>query len=234
MAAAWAGEPHWASRMHQDCVRFIRLPDQLIQQRIKHRFIPFLLWNWLTSPPSARERHKEPTQARPLTAERARAHARTLCQKEPRRRSQLQPGHCGKLHLFFHVSWNDVWRFLCSPAHHHHHHQCTYTVQDTHQSTEDMASVFHFPPQSKAKVWAWTAIPTFPRRHPVPLQIRHDKHLTQELDLSLHPWTEFQTSHWFCTPPGPDLLLLVSSWTKTRRSLSGPGEAGGEGGLVLD
>lgn len=76
MAAAWAGEPHWASRMHQDCVRFIRLPDQLIQQRIKHRFIPFLLWNWLTSPPSARERHKEPTQARPLTAERARAHAR--------------------------------------------------------------------------------------------------------------------------------------------------------------
>lgn len=90
----------------QDCVRFIRLPDQLIQWRIKRHFIPFLLWNWLTSHPSARGRHRDLTQARPLTAERARAHARRGSGKR-----KLGRGHsCGqgdtqeKVHLFFNTS----------------------------------------------------------------------------------------------------------------------------------
>lgn len=96
------------------------------------------------------------------------------------------------------------------------------------------------------------AIRTFPRRHLCPLEIAHYKHLTRELDSSLHLCTQFQTFHWSCSQVGscssevqaPDQgvswtslcggVLNVSSWKETQRSLSGPGEAGGEEGLVLD
>lgn len=89
----------------QDCVRFIRLPDQLIQWCIKRRFIPVLLWNWLTSRPPARGRHRDPTQARSLTGRAwARAHRGSARRKVGRGHSCSRGAALGKVHLFFNTS----------------------------------------------------------------------------------------------------------------------------------
>lgn len=183
----------------------------------------------------------------------------TLCQKEITGggHSCSLGGHSGKsAPLLLHVSWKDVWRFLCSHA----PHQCTYGLQDPHQSTQDKAC---FPVSSEG-----LTNPNFPTSSPLlPPEIRHSKHLTQELHFSLHLRTEFQTFHWFrspvsyCVPLGPDPLLLhlhaeelPRSKHLIRASLQGggeefwkcpagrrhggpylePGEGGGEEGLVLD
>lgn len=151
--------------------------DQLIQRRIKRLFIPFLPWNRLTSPPPAGAPHRDPTQARPLTAgARTGARALTLVPEEKTRpKSQLQPerslwengtssssspstrhpGGCVKVSVFSRTSSVHV-----PPPH-----------QDPHQSTQDKA---RFPPPTSQLSHVLTSPAQF-QLHPLLVRMRHKK-----------------------------------------------------------